>query len=305
MPHIYTKRMIEGESLLGIIRNGNYYLSQFDIYEDGTVNCWERYDLPHFKEAIERKKVVPSVPIGENLSIFGLAVLPIQQAKWLYNPKTYYNYIVSIVKQLNPEMQNIYTMSKRVAEKWEKHRVGWSDTAIDCKVKEFIGYRLTDGKSIYIFYHTNKKTFLTLLTVYADKTFAIATVPDKFYTMKEIRQLFSDGKLSTTVKPDTWVQIDGLGSIQFGESVYSVATEEKLKELEELLKRLRKEPTAHEACVNAYHEYLEYPCDATREYLRKAYEAVPEHERCYLGDMDTRDTDYQRILYHPDQKREV
>ena len=117
--------------------------------------------------------------------------------------------------------------------------------------------------------------------------------------------LFSDGRLSTTVKPDTWVQIDGLGKIQFGESIYSVSTEEKLKELEELLKKLRKEPTAHEACVNAYHEYLEYPCDMTREFLRKAYEAVPEHERCYLGDMDTRDTDYQRILYHPDQKREV
>lgn len=31
---------------------------------------------------------------------------------------------------------------------------------------------------------------------------------------------------------------------------------------------------------------------------------VPEHERCYLGDMDTRDSGFQRILY-TDDKREA
>ena len=42
-----------------------------------------------------------------------------------------------------------------------------------------------------------------------------------------------------------------------------------------------------------------------REVLRKAYEAVPESERMYLGDMDSKDSDYRRILYYPDKKREV
>ena len=46
------------------------------------------------------------------------------------------------------------------------------------------------------------------------------------------------------------------------------------------------------------------PCDYTKEKLRKAYEAVPEHERMYLGDMDSKDWDYHRILYS-DKKREV
>ena len=63
--------------------------------------------------------------------------------------------------------------------------------------------------------------------------------------------------------------------------------------------------TAHERCVKAYHNYLEYPCEQARERLREAYEAVPEHERIFLGDMDTRDTDYIRILEQPEIKREV
>lgn len=41
------------------------------------------------------------------------------------------------------------------------------------------------------------------------------------------------------------------------------------------------------------------------EELRKTYEAVPESQRMYLGDMDTKDWDFIRILYRPDQKREV
>ena len=58
-------------------------------------------------------------------------------------------------------------------------------------------------------------------------------------------------------------------------------------------------------CRRAYHYYLEEPSEWAREKLRKAYEAVPEHQRMYLGDMDSRDSDYLRILYHPEQKREV
>ncbi len=63
--------------------------------------------------------------------------------------------------------------------------------------------------------------------------------------------------------------------------------------------------TSLEKCRNAYYQYLIYPDEETREQLKQAYESVPEHERIYLGDMDTRDTDYQRIIYHPNEKRSL
>lgn len=57
--------------------------------------------------------------------------------------------------------------------------------------------------------------------------------------------------------------------------------------------------------AGTYYLYLENPIEFYRDKLREKYERVPEHERMYLGDMDTKDWDYQRILYRPDEKREV
>lgn len=65
------------------------------------------------------------------------------------------------------------------------------------------------------------------------------------------------------------------------------------------------EKDAIDRCQEAYYLYLTEPTEQARENLRKCYEAVPEHKRCFLGDMDTRDSDYIRILYHPEEKREV
>lgn len=99
--------------------------------------------------------------------------------------------------------------------------------------------------------------------------------------------------------------IPGLGQVQLGAPEYMVEREEKRKEIAEALRELSGEPTARDRCVAAYHAYLEEPTDWAREQLRKAYEAVPAHERIYLGDMDTRDSGYIRILHFPDEKREV
>jgi len=51
--------------------------------------------------------------------------------------------------------------------------------------------------------------------------------------------------------------------------------------------------------------YLENPTGFYREHLREKYQRVPEHEPMYLGDMDSKDWDCPRILYRPNEKREV
>ena len=73
----------------------------------------------------------------------------------------------------------------------------------------------------------------------------------------------------------------------------------------ELVAEVSHESTAYDRCINAYHAYLVEPTENARERLREAYEEVPEHERMFLGDMDTRDSDIIRILEFPDRKREV
>lgn len=101
------------------------------------------------------------------------------------------------------------------------------------------------------------------------------------------------------------VRIVGLGEVTLAELLYTAEIEEKFKELINMHKKLNGEKTTLEECRDAYYLYLENPIEFYREKLREKYERVPEHERMYLGDMDTKDWDYQRILYRPDEKREV
>jgi len=98
------------------------------------------------------------------------------------------------------------------------------------------------------------------------------------------------------------VHIMALGTIEIADVLRAAQPAEKLKELLDYPNKLNKRGTARDRCMAIYHEYLEYPCEATRERLREAYEAVPDHERMYLGKMASKDWDYQRILFEPDKK---
>ena len=115
--------------------------------------------------------------------------------------------------------------------------------------------------------------------------------------------MFGDKVLCTSVKDSETVSFGALGSAEC-KTVSSTDHSEKLKEIKDRSLRVQNKPDAHDRCIKAYHDYLVEPTDFYKNRLREAYEAVPEHERCYLGDMDTRDSDFIRILY-TDEKREV
>lgn len=306
MPHIYRKQMIEGESIIGIIHNGGYHVTPLAVYEDGTVSCWEKNDLQQFKASLRRGWVVPQVPDGQYLSIFKLGAFPVVTAKWLYNTNTYYKHIVEIVRSMNPEMKNLYTETKRLSEKWEQAHVRWCADPTDCKRKSHFGYALWDGTSTMLFCSTDGRTELTFLTVYEDAYARVAALGDTDYTLAQIEELFRSGVLKTSVQEGEWVHIPHLGMVQLAPSLSRVIPPmEKYCAIEQMLLTLTGKPTAREQCREAYYAYLASPSEQAREHLRAAYEAVPEHERIYLGDMDSHDSDYRRILYHPEMKREV
>ncbi len=304
MSRVYRTQRIEGTLVWGIIRNGGYYLNTFGVYEDGVVNCWHKSDLWQFQEDLSRQWVVPSVPAGDCVSIFHLGNFKIKEAKWKYGSKEYFKHVKGVVKSLNPEMQNLYRTTEREKEKWKKHCVGLTANHTSFKVVQDIGYFLEDGKGCYIFYRKESKLYLTVLTAFADGTLQIAIEENKYYTIEEIEDMFDKKILCTKPKEEEWVTITDLGEVLFEKAKYAVSAKEKKVAVRELWKAQVGEEIAYDVCIRAYHAYLENPCEWTKEKLKEAYEAVPEHERCYLGDMDTRDTDYCRILY-TDIKREV
>ena len=306
MGQIYYRKRIEGVTIPAVIHNSSYFLIQLPVYEDGTVDCWQRCDMEQFQEKLHKGWVTPQIPTGKSISIHALGDFTIVDARWSYDTDRYYQHVLEVVKQLNPEMQNIYRVSKREKEKWEKNRVIVRATPIDFKVKEGFGYFAKDGDSKYVFYRKAGKLYLTPLQVYEDKSLRLEMEGAKDYSLEEILKMFDEGILTITPKGQEWVVIDGLGEVLLGEDELPyVDVQEKKKEIKEMVSRVANEPDAHDRCVQAYHRYLEEPCAFNREQLRKAYEEVPEHERMYLGDMDTKDSDYRRILYYPNSKREV
>ena len=59
---VYTKQLIEGVDIPGIIHNSSYFLSRLAVYENGTVSCWRRCDLKEFEKELCRGWVVPQIP---------------------------------------------------------------------------------------------------------------------------------------------------------------------------------------------------------------------------------------------------
>lgn len=305
MKKVYRKQRIEGTSCWGIIQNGMYFLSPLDIYQDGIIGCWKQTDLWQFKEILEQGWVVPYVDNGKSLDIFELGCFKVKQAEWL-NPSTdtYYAHIKNIVQQLNPEMENLYRTTCRETEKWKSHRTSFTASSTSFKITQPIGYFCDDGKDCSIFYRKEGTLYLSILTAYKDGTLEISTDPNVYYSWEEIENMLQNQTLCVCPKPNEWVTIEHLGKVLFEHTKNTISQKDKIATIVELRKDIMNLPTASQSCISAYHDYLENPNEYTKETLRQAYEAVPECERCYLGDMDTRDSDYIRILY-TNETREV
>lgn len=307
MGQVYYYQLVEGIMIPAIIHNGGYHLTQISVYENGTIDCWGMLDLKQFYDKLMNGWVVTQVPIDTKLSIFSLGSFPICEAHWKYTPEKYYQYIKKILHSLNPKMDNQYHVTPRIRKKMDESRRSWFGTgSTPYKVKQGFGYDLLDGKSEYIFYRKKGKLYLTPFTVYEDKTLRFDITGEKNYTMDDIISFFEQDILCTTLKNEEWVYIKGLGKMLLAPPVYGeLSNQQKLQEINDMIAKVSKEQDSLARCKEAYYQYLVDPNDWTREFLRKAYEAVPEHQRMYLGSMDDKDSDIIRILNYPNSKREV
>ncbi|NEN86903.1 DUF7638 domain-containing protein [Paenibacillus elgii] len=306
MQKISRQKTIEGTRIPGIIKNMQYHYINLDVYEDGMINCWELVDLKGLKEKIEINWLVPNVPNGEILSIFGLGAYKIKSARWNYDKKSYYMQIKNTIEKLNPKMSNIYTISKHEKELLEKRKVTYSPEAKDFYVKSEMFYQTIDGKGFTIFMNHKDISYLVNLVVYKDGRVTCYNSSFEFnYDLSELEQLFRNGTFFTDFNTPTEIVLDNFAKVTLEKGLYATEQEDKYKELIDLYSELNDKKTSLEKCREAYYRYLEYPSDYSREKLKELYELIPEHERRYLGDMDSKDSDYVRIIYRPEDKREV
>lgn len=305
MHKIRREKTIEGTTIPGFIRNGQYFYINVDIYEDGMVNCWELADLKGVREKIDLEWLTPKVPDGESISIFGLGDYQTIGGTWNYDAHSYYDYITQMVQQLNPGMDNIYEISFAEKMKNEKYKIVQSPYAQDFYVTSEVGYKTVTGEGFFIFMHYEDANYLVYLTVYKDGTIECQNASfQKMLRLEELEELFSNGTFFTTLTAPTNITLDHLGDVVMTNGSYIIDITDKYKQVLDIYQKLNKHPGLLDICRKRYYKYLEHPIEEHKENLRIAYEAIPEHERMYLGNMDIRDEDYIRILY-TEEKRQV
>ncbi len=304
MTNVYYKRKVEGISVPAIILNGSYYYTDMPVYEDGSLDCWNRIGLQELKMKLDTKWIVTEIPQGKELSIFSLGAYKVLEGDWTYDSTSFHEYIHQCVRQMNPEMVGLFEESTLTKEKWKKYRVSFKASPTPFKITNDFGYDTVDGESMKLFYRTDQGWLLSKLTLFADQTASLDSMPDQFLTLEEVDDLMKTGQLTSEIGESATIIINGLGKLQVT-TIHCEETSNKLIEVHDLWAKMKGQKTLHEICIEAYHQYLVYPSEFTHAKLKAAYEAVPEHERMYLGDMDSKDGDFQRILYHPERKREV
>lgn len=306
---ITRTEVLEGFSIPGIIHNMQYHFTDLQVYSDGLISCWEMVDLPMFKDKLNKGWVVTSIPNGEAISIFNLGHWTIEQGEWQHSKETLYEFVYSLVKKLNPTLENLYNYNGNNSK-----MVGKANVA-----KHFIPdpkpYHVDDPNSFFpkkingekfnFFYRDNdSKTYLGELSIYKSGNVEITNLPTKrAFKFEELNELIQKGILTTDLKIGETVTILNLGSFKIV-SGSGVDIKFKLNELTDKFNELNGRENSIAKCARIFDEYKQNPTKQLRDELKEAYEAVPEHQRIFVGTMDTKDYEVRQVIYGDIVKKE-
>jgi hypothetical protein len=296
---VYRKEILEGYAIPAIIHNMNYFFVDLDVYENGRVHCWNFEDFDHFVNDVKRGWVVIRIPDGEDISIHGLGTWTIGDGKWFFNSDTFIAYVRSLIKELNPKSENIYKYSVKKSNGIRIGENGDGTVYKEQKRTENDPFpRKLDGDSVDLYYRIEDDFHLAKITVFADDTIHISRLETPIETnLAKFEKLIDSKLISTSVPVGATVQVYGLGSFSIKSASWCADIEQKLVEIKDMLRKLKGQPSSIEICRQALEDYRENPTIANRDKLRGAYESIAEHERLYVGDMDTKDIEVRMIIY--------
>ena len=296
------KRKIEGIHTWGIIHNGQYFLTKIPVFEDGSIDCWELQDLTGTKEKIDSGWLVPQMPAGEMLFIPNIGVIKTKKCEFEYDDKSYFKYLNKKVKQMNSNMEGLYVKTKEKKESFKRRKTGMIALERPMKYEMWKEYL---GAATNAFQRIETDTYSIIsIACYEDHTFKLSSNEEMYLSYQQIAEMFKYGELTCEINTPVSIQLGDLGKV-YGKLTNQVGSKNKLKEIKELEKSMCREKTLIQQCRNQYMSYLISPNEIKRQQLKEAYELIPEHERSLLGDMDSKDYDYRRIIYRPEEKREV
>lgn len=136
------------------------------------------------------------------------------------------------------------------------------------------------------------------VNVFSDNTIQLSRLENTTdLTLEEFEKLILEGKILTEIPLNSTVSIYGLGNFKITKVQYVTAIQEKLKEIKDILRDLNGQLSPIEICREALQNYNSNPTIDNKNKLKISYENVPDHQKMYVGDMDTKDIEVRMIIY--------
>lgn len=299
-------RILEGTLVYSIINNGgSYFMIDLPVYEDGVFDCWEHIDIKGLKEKIATDWLTPQIPDQHYFNIHHLGSWKIKNANWKYTKTNYAEFLISLVKKMNPNMQNLFNSFgnfSKVVGNMSYSSFSYSSKELIRKDSQKPSFKTNKGqREHYFFKHKDGSYYLASLNIYNDAVILLEGIPDHIVCdISKIKQLAQKQILVTELPVNSIVHIKDLGTFKIVESRYTSNIEEKLAELDDILANLNDKPTSSDICAELFKEYKNKPSLALKEKLKLAYEKIPNHLRIYvLGDMDAKDWPIREVIYGP------
>lgn len=302
---ISRTKTLEGRYIHSIIQNGgSYFLIDMPVYEDGVVDCWGNVDLEMLKDKILKGWLSPSVPDKERVSKHHLAVWEIESSNWYYNKENYHEFIVSVVKMMNPTLTNLFQshgqISRIIGNSYysvlgSAEQLFRKDHPTTVSFKEFKGTR-----THFLYKKSENIYWLCNFNIYIDGSILIDGIdaPLHFKNKQDLDKLFQNGTLVTKISDHSTIIIKDLGEIRIAKTLYHVEVNDKYAEIDDIINGLNNQPSTSDECVKIFEEYQKNPTEDNKEKLKTAYEKIPKHLRVYvLKDMDAKDWPIRKIIY--------
>jgi len=298
---ITRTEVLEGFSIPGIIYNMQYHFTDLEVYSDGLMSCWGMVDLEILKDKINKNWVVSSIPDGQAISIFSLGYWHIDKGQWEHTKESLYDYIFSLVKKLNPTLENLHNYhgnsSKSIGKaNVAKHFLPNPKPYYLDNPESFLPKRIS-GEKFAIFYVYNRIIYLAQLSIYKNGHIEITNIPEKkTYRFDDLQELINKGQITSSPKIGETIVISGLGSFVI-KSGDGIDIHLKYSEFTDKFNELNGKENSIAKCARIFNEYKALPTKKNKGELKEAYEAVPEHQRIFVGTMDTKDYEIRLIIY--------
>ena len=293
-------RFIRGAAVDGFIRNGNHFLSALHVFADGVFDCWGGVDRDFLQRKVASGWITPRVPDGRTVSVHHTGQFTARDGQWRLTPAQLHQELLDRLDRLNPSGSGLVDFEgSDVTIRNGGARYSKIGMIRGVPVRGTATGQIIRGARRWLLSRRDGVWWLGPAAVYADGLLDVHPLPGEsdLISWEELDDRLQAGLISGAPGEGERLHITHLGEVTLSDSRWWMEPAELRVELLDAQRTLCGERSAQQRFARAWRLYFSSPSPERRQRLRLAYEAVPAHMRIYLGDMDTRDTIIQKIVY--------